>query len=53
MLRVLAGRSNGRRRDLVEWLGGPFDPKAFDIDEVRECLIEYVEASMPKIQAVG
>ncbi|MGX9121033.1 IS1096 element passenger TnpR family protein [Mesorhizobium sp. BHbsci] len=24
-----------RRRELVEWLGGPFDPEAFDMDEVR------------------
>ncbi len=48
MLRVLAGRRNARRRELIEWLGGPFDPKAFDIDEARERLSGYVEASVPK-----
>jgi hypothetical protein len=50
MRRVLAGRRNARRRELVEWLGGPFDPKAFDIDEARGRLAEYVEVSMPKAQ---
>jgi hypothetical protein len=49
---VLAGRHNARRRELVEWLGGPFDPKAFDRDEVRERLAEYVEVSIPKTQSV-
>lgn len=33
LLRVLAGRRNARRRELIDWLGGPFDPKAFDLDE--------------------
>ena len=45
---VLAGRRSAPRRELVEWLGGSFDPKAFDMDEVRERLAEYVEVSMPK-----
>lgn len=51
-LRALAGRRNARRRELVEWLGGPFDPKAFDMEEARERLAEYVEVSMPKTQPV-
>lgn len=50
MLRVLAGGRNARRRELVEWLDGPFDPKAFDMDEARERLAEYVEVSMPETQ---
>ncbi|WP_416204370.1 plasmid pRiA4b ORF-3 family protein [Xanthomonas euvesicatoria] len=45
MLRVLAGHRNARRRELVEWLGGPFNPKTFDMDEARERLAEYVAAS--------
>lgn len=48
MLRVLAGRSSARRRELMEWLGGPFDPNAFDISEARERLAEYVKLSMPE-----
>ena len=52
MLKVFAGRRNARRRELVEWLGGTFDPKAFDINEAKERLIEYVEVSMPKTQPV-
>lgn len=53
MLRVLAGRRNARQRELVEWLGGgPFDPKAFDVDEARERLAEYVEAAEPKAQSI-
>ncbi|CEF20067.1 conserved hypothetical protein [Xanthomonas citri pv. citri] len=45
MLRVLAGHRNARRRELVEWLGGPFNPKTFDMEEARERLAEYVVAS--------
>ena len=52
MIKVLAGRRNARRRELVEWLGGTFDHKAFDLDEARERLTEYVEVSMPKTQPV-
>lgn len=52
MLMVLAGRRNARRRELVEWLGGSLDPKAFDIDEAMERLAEYVKVSMPKAQPV-
>ena len=53
MLRVLAGNRNARRREPVECLSRPFDPKAFDTDETRERLAEYAKVSMPKIQAVG
>jgi hypothetical protein len=53
MLRVLAGNRNARRRELVEWLGRPFDHKAFDTDETRERLAEYAKVAMPQIQAVG
>ena len=52
MLRVLAGHRNARRRELVEWLGRPFDPKAFDMDEAGKRLTEYVEVSIPKTQPV-
>ncbi|KKY07082.1 plasmid pRiA4b ORF-3 family protein [Xanthomonas citri] len=48
LLRVLAGHRNARRRELIEWLGGPFDPKVFDMDEAQKRLSEYVEVSMPK-----
>lgn len=53
MLKVLAGRRNAHRRELVDWLGRPFDPKAFDIDEAGERLTEYVEGSVPKTQPVA
>jgi hypothetical protein len=45
MLRTLAGRRNARRRELVEWLGGSFDPKLFDLDEANERLTEYAEVA--------
>ena len=48
MLRVLPADD-----ELVEWLGGPFDPRVFDLDEARERLAEYVEVSMPKPQPVA
>lgn len=52
MLRVLAGRRNARRRELIDWLGGSFDPKAFDIDEARQRLSEYVGVSGPQAAAI-
>ncbi|MCW5238925.1 hypothetical protein D5047_22970 [Verminephrobacter eiseniae] len=33
-------------------LRGSFNPKAFDVDEAKERLAEYVETSMPKSQPV-
>ncbi|MGJ0490081.1 plasmid pRiA4b ORF-3 family protein [Methylobacter sp.] len=45
MLRILAGRRNARRRELVEWLGGSFDPKLFELDEANERLAEYAEVA--------
>ena len=45
MLRTLAGRRNARRRELVEWLGGSFDPKNFELDEANERLTEYAEVA--------
>jgi hypothetical protein len=53
MLRTLAGRRNARRRELVEWLGGPFDPKAFDLEEARRRLAEYVAEAMPGAASPG
>lgn len=47
MLKVLAGRRDARRRELVEWLGRPFNPKAFDLDEAKNRLAEYVKAARP------
>jgi len=46
MLRTLAGRRNARRRELVEWLGGSFDPKLFELDEANERLTEYAEVAV-------
>lgn len=48
MLKVLAGRRNVRRSELIDWLGGPFNPKVFDIEEARKRLAEYVEVPMPE-----
>ncbi|MFL9996474.1 plasmid pRiA4b ORF-3 family protein [Paraburkholderia sediminicola] len=35
LLRTLAGRMTGARRELLDWLGGPFDPDAFRVAEVN------------------
>jgi len=52
MLKLLASRRDARRRELVDWLGGPFDSNAFDIEEASERLAEYAEVSMSKTQTV-
>jgi hypothetical protein len=48
MLKTLAGRRNARRLELVEWLGGLFDPKHFALGEANERLAEYVVAATPE-----
>lgn len=48
MLRVLAGPRNARRREVVEWVGKSFDPKAFDLEEAQASLTEYAELVAPK-----
>ena len=48
LVKVLAGRPNARRRELMEWLDDAFDPKAFDIEEAKERLAQYVALSVPK-----
>jgi len=35
LLRTLAGRMMGARRELLDWLGVPFDPDAFRVAEVN------------------
>ncbi|MDR6412236.1 UNVERIFIED_ORG: integrase [Burkholderia sp. 1595] len=35
LLRTLAGRRTGARRELLDWLGGSFDPDAFRVAEVN------------------
>ena len=38
MCEVLAGPNNARRRELLGWLGGEFNPKCFGLDEVNSRL---------------
>lgn len=47
LLKTLAGPRKARRRELKDWLGGPFDPKIFDLNEANERLAEYVQVSVP------
>ncbi|MBK3844335.1 plasmid pRiA4b ORF-3 family protein [Paraburkholderia aspalathi] len=35
LLRTLAGRRTGARRELLDWLGRPFDPEAFRVAEAN------------------
>jgi len=41
MLDALADPKHERHEELLEWLGGPFDPEAFDLDEVNRILTEW------------
>lgn len=36
MLEKLADPACEERAELIEWLGGEFDPEQFDVDEVNE-----------------
>jgi hypothetical protein len=46
LVKTLAGRRNARWRELIEWLGGPFDPKHFDLEEANARLAEYLDNSI-------
>lgn len=48
LMSVLAGPRNTRRRELVEWVGRSFDPKAFDLEEAQTRLAEYAAPAAPK-----
>lgn len=38
LLKVLADPTNPEYRDLIDWVGGPFDPTHFDVAEVNVAL---------------
>ena len=41
LLDALADPKHENHDDMVEWLGGPFDPEAFDLDEVNRMLSQW------------
>jgi hypothetical protein len=41
LLDALANPRHERHEELLEWLGGPFDPEAFDLDEVNRMLADW------------
>ena len=43
LLDALADPKHERHDELLEWLGGPFDPKLFDLDEVNQVLAQLRE----------
>ena len=40
-LEAVADPKHEQHEDMLEWLGGPFDPEAFDLDEVNRMLAEW------------
>lgn len=43
LVKTLAGRRTAKRGELIDWLGGPFDPLHFDLDEANERMAEYLQ----------
>ena len=41
LVAAMKRRKGHQYREYVEWLGGPFDPKAFDIDDVNGMLADF------------
>lgn len=39
--KTLQGRDGPKRRELVDWLGGKFDPKRFSLDEINAALQDW------------
>jgi len=42
VVKTLAGRSSAHKREVVEWIGGDFDSKCFNLDEANRRLEEYL-----------
>ena len=40
-LEAISDRSHPDHEDMLEWIGGEFDPEAFDLDETNQLLREY------------
>lgn len=38
LLRTLADPTDPEHQEMLEWLGGPLDPEAFDIDDTNQAL---------------
>jgi hypothetical protein len=38
VVEAMTNQSHRRHKELLEWLGGPFDPEAFDLEAVNEAL---------------
>lgn len=41
LLEVIKDPSHPEHREMLEWIGGEFDPEFFDIEETNSTLIEY------------
>ncbi|WP_211704278.1 plasmid pRiA4b ORF-3 family protein, partial [Paraburkholderia aspalathi] len=46
MLKTLAGKRNRERAELIEWLGGEFDPGEFDLAQANRMMSDYVDPSV-------
>ena len=46
MLKTLAGKRNAERAELIEWLGGEFDPRDFDLAQANRMMSDYVDPSV-------
>jgi Plasmid pRiA4b ORF-3-like protein len=46
LLKTLAGKRNAERAELIEWLGGEFDPQAFDLAQTNRMMSDYVDPSV-------
>ncbi len=41
LLRIISGPKNKRYKEMMDWLGGPFDPEEFDIVRVNRALARF------------
>lgn len=40
LLKIISDPKNNEYEEMIEWLGGKFDPNSFDIEEINEMLKE-------------
>ncbi|MGV7244270.1 plasmid pRiA4b ORF-3 family protein [Caballeronia sp. M23-90] len=52
MLKTLAGKRNAERAELIEWLGGEFDPRDFDLAQANRMISDYVDPSVSLLAGI-
>ena len=48
LLKIIRNPAHEEYEEMMEWLGGPFDPEEFDIEDINPYLARYYKTTKPK-----